>query len=85
MASIILEGFDGRKVAKLIQSPKRYFVSGIVVCGYSAEDESTAVTLRHDPGRSFPFVAYDNCKDSMVFEEKFNRPFEGIPAFKRGV
>lgn len=69
LSTIIIEGFDGRRVSKLINCPKRYAVCGIVIFGYSNETGEEKRSLRYDPA-------------TMVFEEKFNRPFFGIPELR---
>ena len=69
LCTIVMEGFDGRRVRDVIQCPKRYFVTGVVPFGY-ADDALVTPTLRFDP-------------DTVVYNETFGSKREGIPVFER--
>ncbi|CBK20076.2 uncharacterized protein [Blastocystis hominis] len=69
LGTIIMEGFDGRRVRDIINCPKRYFVAGLVPFGY-ADEENVKPTQRYDP-------------ETMVFSETFGQKREGIPVFAR--
>ena len=69
LSTIIMEGFDGRRIRDIVKCPKRYFVTGLVSFGY-ADEENVKPTQRYDP-------------DTMVFSETFGQKREGIPVFPR--
>lgn len=69
LSTVVMEGFNGSLVRKVIECPDRFFVSGIVPFGYAEETPSKA-SLRYE-------------SREMVFDEKFGRNHEGIEEFKR--
>lgn len=69
LSTIVMEGFDGRHVRKLINCPDRYFVTGLVPFGYSAE-EGVKPTLRYEA-------------DKLIYNETFGKSRTTVPEFRR--
>ena len=69
LSTNIMEGFDGHRLSKMINCPKRYFISGVVPFGY-AKDISKKPTLRYESSK-------------LIYSEKFGNGFTGIEEFKR--
>ena len=69
LGTIIMDGFDGRRVRDIIPCPQRHLVAGLVPFGY-ADEENVKPTQRYDP-------------ETMVFSETFGQKREGIPVFAR--
>ena len=70
LSTNIMEGFDGHRVSKMINCPKRYFITGIVPFGYADDLVEKKPSLRYDS------------KD-LIQAEKFGVGYEGIEEFQR--
>ena len=69
LSTLVMEGFDGRYVAKAINAPKRYFVTSLVPFGYS-DEVGVKPTGRYEP-------------DKLVYNEKFGEGRKTITKFER--
>lgn len=63
LASIVMEGFDGRHIRDLVGFSKRYFVTGLVPFGY-AKEGAVKPTQRYPPGSMC--VCCVRCRDHGV-------------------
>lgn len=69
LSTLVMEGFDGRYVAKAINAPKRYFVTSLVPFGYS-DEVGVKPTGRYEP-------------EKLVYNEKFGEGRTTITKFER--
>ena len=68
LSTLVMEGFDGRYVAKAINAPKRYFVTSLVPFGYS-DEVGVKPTGRYEP-------------DKLVYNEKFGEAVRRLPSLR---
>lgn len=62
LATCLMEGFDGRRMQKILQVPDRYAIPLVVATGYEFEDPSTFIET---PRLNL---------DEIVFDDKFGTP-----------